>query len=50
MKIFAVIAIILAMAAATGVVCAIWVIAWLGFEETEIGQEITDKIMKRLRR
>lgn len=50
MKILAVIAIILGMTAATGVVCAILVIAWLWFEETEIGQEITDKIMKRLRR
>ena len=50
MKALAVIAIIMAFIAGIGVVCIIWVIAWLGFEGTEIGREITETIKAKLRR
>lgn len=50
MKALAVIAIILALIAAIGVVCIIWVIAWLSFEETKIGHAITNKVEERLYR
>ena len=48
MKILAVIAIILALITAVGIACCVWVIAWLGFEATEIGQAITDKVKEKL--
>lgn len=48
MKILAVIAIILAMITGLGIMCCVWVIAWLGFESTEIGQAITDKVKEKL--
>ena len=48
MKILAVIAIILAMITGLGIMCCVWVIAWLGFEATEIGQAITDKVKEKL--
>lgn len=50
MKALAVIAIIMAFIAGIGVVCIIWVIAWLGFEETKLGHEITEKIREKLYR
>ena len=50
MKILAVIAIILAVITGLGVMCCVWVIAWLGFETTEIGEAITGKVKERLRR
>lgn len=50
MKILAVIGIALAFIAALGVTCIIWAIAWLSFEDTRIGHEITERIFERLRR
>ena len=48
MKELAVIAIIMAFIAGIGVTCIIWAIAWLSFEATKIGQEITETIRVKL--
>ena len=50
MKILAVIGIMLAFIAAVGVMCIIWAISWLSFEDTRIGHEIAERISERLRK
>lgn len=48
MKILAVIAIILGLITAVGIVAFVWAMAWLAFEDTKTGKAITEKIIERI--
>lgn len=48
MKILMAIALILAFIAVIGIVCFVWAMAWLTFEDTRTGKAITEKIIERI--
>lgn len=48
MKILAVIGIALALIAALGLVCLLWAVSFLVFEDTQVGRAITQKIIERI--